>query len=67
MGVEQQYSPAEAAQLLSISLSTLWRLIERYRESGGKDGIGPVYKLGRNLVRIPESAVSRYLDGRLVA
>lgn len=64
--LEQQFSPESAAQKLEVSVATIWREIKRYQVSDGREGIGPTYKLGRKLRRIPESALKRFLDGKMV-
>lgn len=57
--VEPQLSPEEVAQRLGVSLSSVWRWIEK-----GK--IAPVRKLGHRITRIPASAVNRFLEGQTV-
>lgn len=63
---EQQYSYAEAAKLLGVSYSTVRALVNEGLRTGGKAGIFPIYKLSHKLVRIPASAINRYLESRRV-
>lgn len=56
--VEEQLTVDELAERLRVNQSTVWRWIK-----AGK--ISPVHKLGR-LVRIPASAVNRFLDSTTV-
>jgi excisionase family DNA binding protein len=57
--VEQQLSVAEVAERLSVDQSTVWRWVKK-----GK--IAPVRKLGRRIVRIPVSAVNKFLEAQTV-
>lgn len=62
--VEQQYSFAEVADLLSVDRTTVHRLHKLYQESGGKEGMGPAYKIGRRVMRMPASAVNGFLKSK---
>jgi hypothetical protein len=64
--VEQHYTLKEVSALLGVDVSTVRRQIDRYRALDGADGIGPIVKLGRRTVRVPASAVARFLKGRTV-
>lgn len=57
--VEEQLSVPEVAARLGVDPSTVWRWIDQ-----GK--IAPVRKLGHRLVRVPASAVNRFLQEREV-
>jgi len=60
--LEEQYKPDEVAQLLGLSRSQVFNLIRLGRDTAGKAGIHPVYKLSYRVTRIPASAVNRYLE-----
>lgn len=64
--LEEQLSPDEVARRLGVSVSTVWAYVRQYRETKGKDGIGPARKLSHRVTRIPASAVNRFLEGREV-
>lgn len=55
------YEVADVEKLLAVSRSTVFRLIKRYQESGGREGLGPVMRPS-GVLRIPESTVSRYMQ-----
>jgi excisionase family DNA binding protein len=57
--VERMYSPAEVAERLGVGRSTVGRLLQ-----AGE--IQPIYRLSHRVVRIPASAVRRYLRSREV-
>jgi predicted DNA-binding transcriptional regulator AlpA len=61
--IEEHYTVDEVAGLLRVSPATVWRKIELGKETRGKEGIYPTRKLGHRIVRIPASAVNRYLGG----
>lgn len=62
--VEQLYTAREIAGLLKIGYSTVWRLVALGRKTKGTDGIFPCYKISHKTVRIPASAITRFLEGR---
>lgn len=64
--VEQHYSAATVAERLDVTERTVWNYVELYETSGGKEGIGPVVKVSHKVVRIPASAVNRFLRGRTI-
>ncbi len=53
--LEQRLTPNECAYRLRVHVTTIWRLIQARK-------IWPIEKLGRRIVRIPESSVERYLE-----
>lgn len=57
--LEEQLSMEQVAERLGVDKSTVWRWLQQ-----GK--IKPVRKLGRRIVRVPASAVNRFLEGRTV-
>lgn len=58
--VEEQLSPAQVAKLCAVHEDTVRRWI--------RDGkLKPVRKLGRCVLRIPASAVNRFLEERTVS
>lgn len=57
--VEQQYSYEQVAELLSIGEST----VREYVRNGK---ITPIFKISHKNVRIPASAVNRFLESRAV-
>jgi hypothetical protein len=38
-GLEEHFTKAEVAKRLHLDPSTVWRLAERWRETGGKEGL----------------------------
>jgi excisionase family DNA binding protein len=57
--LERHLSAEQVAQQLGVDHSTVWRWIRT-----GK--LHPVVKLGRRVVRVPESAVVRMLEASTV-
>lgn len=64
--VEQHYSAATLAERLEVTERTIWNYVEQYETSGGREGLGPVVKLSHKVVRIPASAVNRFLRARRI-
>lgn len=62
MNTEQQYTIKEAAGLLRVSLSTLRRYLRTGYSTQGIDGIWPWSAPTRQCVRIPASAINRFLE-----
>lgn len=60
--LEEQLPPEVVAERLHLHVSTVWRLIKLGKETEGAAGIFPTYKLGHRNVRVPASAVNRYLE-----
>ena len=54
--VEQHYTVKQVAALAGIEASTVWRRIRRGE-------IRPIVKLGHRTVRVPATAVNRWLKG----
>lgn len=65
--VEQHYSAATVAERLEVTERTVWNYVDAYDRSGGSEGIGPTVKLSHKVVRIPASAVNRFLKARTIA
>lgn len=65
--VESHYSAERAAELLEVTVRTIWNYVDQYETSGGKAGLGPVVKLSHKVVRIPASSINRLLKSRLIA
>lgn len=55
--VEPHYSPEDAAGLIGVDVSTVYRLIKKQK-------IKPIRKLSRKMVRIPASALNAYLEAQ---
>jgi hypothetical protein len=64
--VEKHYSAAELAEVLGVTVRTVWSYVDLGARSSGKDGIFPVVKLSHKVTRIPASAVQRFLKARTV-
>lgn len=65
--VEKHYSVQEIAELLGVTVRTVWNYIDVGTRSGGKDGIHPVIKLSHKATRIPARAVNRFLESRTLS
>lgn len=65
--VETHYSAEAAAEVLHVSVRTIWSYVKRGEETGGREGIHPVVKLSHKVVRIPASAINRFLESRKVS
>lgn len=65
--VEPHYSAERAAELLEVTERTIWNYVDLYDRTGGRDGIGPYVKISHKVVRIPASAVNRFLRSRTIA
>lgn len=55
------YSVQEVASRFGVHKTTIERRIRRYRDSRGREGIGPVFRDGK-LVRIPESSIRAWME-----
>ena len=60
--VEQYYSPKDLAATLRVSLSTVRRYLKTGYQTKGVDGIWPWSAPTPQCVRIPASAVNRFLQ-----
>lgn len=65
--VEPHYSAERAAELLEVSQRTIWNYVYQYDTTGGREGLGPVVKLSHKAVRIPASALNRFLRSRTIS
>lgn len=65
--VEAHYSAEAAAEVLHVSVRTIWNYVNLGERTGGREGIHPVAKLSHKVVRIPASAINRFLKARTVA
>lgn len=59
--VEKHYSADAVAELVEVSVRTVWTWIEKYETSQGKEGLGPYVKLSHKNVRIPASSINAML------
>jgi len=57
--VEEQLSMTQIAEKLGVNATTVWRWIQRGE-------LKPVRKLGHRIVRVPASAVRRFLEARTI-
>lgn len=64
--LEPHYDASQIATALGITERTVWKYVELYASSGGKDGIGPVVKLSHKVVRVPASVINRFLKSRTI-
>ena len=64
--VEQHYSAETLAGLLEVTPRTIWRYVEEGEATQGREGIYPVVKLSRKVVRIPASSAQRLLRARTI-
>lgn len=64
MGLEQHYTVAQIAERVGISQRQVWREVELGKATKGKQGLYPIRKMSHKNVRIPESAVNRWLGGK---
>lgn len=60
--VEEHLSPEQVAERLALSRATVFRLLRQGRDTAGTAGIWPVYRPNRKTIRIPASAVHRFLE-----
>ena len=59
---EDQYSYADAAELLGVSPDTVRRLVKRGEETEGQDGLYPVTWISPKHPRIARSVLVAYLE-----
>lgn len=64
--VEQHYSVEALAEILGVAARTVWNYVETYEQTAGREGIGPVVKISHKVVRIPASAVNRFLKAKTI-
>jgi hypothetical protein len=60
--IEQHYSPKEAGSLLRLHKNTVLKEIAVGVKTEGREGIAPVFYVAHNRIRIPGSAIQRFLD-----
>lgn len=60
--VEPHYDAETAAQMLHVTVRTIWRYVDAGARSEGREGIYPVVKLTHKVVRIPASSINRFLQ-----
>lgn len=65
--VEPHYSAEQTAELLSVTVRTIWNYVDAGERTAGQDGIFPVVKLSHKVVRIPASSINRFLKARTIA
>lgn len=59
--IERYYTRATVAERLACSVQTVDAGIRAGTQTGGRDGLFPVVRIG-GAVRIPESSVARWLE-----
>jgi hypothetical protein len=64
--VEKHYSAEALAEILEVAVRSVWNYIELYESTAGREGIGPVVKISHKVVRIPASAVNRFLRAKTI-
>lgn len=64
--VEQFYTVQEVAKRLAVSVSQVRREIELGKRTQGDSGLWPTHKFGHKMVRIPASAVNKWLGGNRI-
>ena len=52
---------ADVAAYLSCGVSTVWTYIRRWRNTAGRDGLGPAYRISARQVRIKRQDVERFM------
>ena len=65
-GLPAMMSLEKAAFELSVSRRTISRLTRRWKQTGGRFGLGPVYRVGNKPLLATRSIVE-YLDAGLLA
>lgn len=60
--LEQHYDPKTVGKLMSVCKMTVLRACERGKDTRGREGIWPWYRLGQ-AIRIPTSSVERWKRG----
>jgi transposase len=53
-------SVEEVARNFGVHKTTIERRIRRYRETKGKEGLGPIFRDGK-IVRVPESSITEWM------
>lgn len=56
------WSLAQVAEHLSVDRSTVSRWVQLWQRTGGREGLGPVVRLGRRCVRIDRQTVEVWLE-----
>lgn len=64
--VEPHYSAERTAELLEVTLRTVWNYVDLGDRTQGKEGIYPVVKLSHKVVRIPASSINRLLKSKTI-
>lgn len=62
--VEPHYSVERVAELLEVTERTVHNYIELGERTAGAEGIWPTIKLSHKVLRIPASAVNRFIRAR---
>lgn len=64
--IEKHYSTAEVAEQLGVTPRAVQKYIDLGKTTKGREGIWPVVKISHKCLRIPVSAVTRFLRSRTV-
>lgn len=64
--VEPHYSAERVAELLEVTVRTVWNYVDVGERTLGKDGIYPVVKISHKVVRIPASSINRWLQSKTI-
>ena len=65
-GLPAMLSLPRAAKELSVSRKTIGRLVQRWKDTGGRFGLGPTYHVGNKAV-IATRTIVEYLEADLEA
>lgn len=56
----QGYSVEEVAGMFETSERTIYRRMDQFRDTQGREGLGPVFRDGK-IVRIPEESIREWV------
>lgn len=65
--VSHEFTVQQVAAAENMPVSKIRAELRKYRQTGGKDGLGPVSRYGHRTLRIPAEAVRRWQERHLAA
>ena len=60
--VPEFLSVEDVATYLSCGVSTVWKYVKRWRNTAGRDGLGPAYRVSARQVRFKRADIDRFME-----
>lgn len=65
--LEQMVSVKDIVKRTGWSPRSVWREVAKYKETQGREGIGPAHKLSHRVTRFYERSVVKWIESRDVS